>query len=130
MNPHRCDHTVMQVQFGHMQCELYRGHGTTHHVNIGFGADHGEYAWEAEDAPHKKDDGVVTEYLTADELDAMDHLSAFVRAIRSTVGDGHDGHELVDKVHQLQAMVMSQAAGRAYPERFRLLGEIKRANNG
>ncbi len=34
-----------------------------------------------------------------------------------------DQHEFTDKIHQLQHTVMAQAASRAYPDRYRLLGE-------
>lgn len=35
-----------------------------------------------------------------------------------------DVGEAVDKIHQLQNMVLAQAAARAYPERYRLMGQM------
>ena len=42
------------------------------------------------------------------------------------IGDGRsragDVNEFVDAIHDIQRMIMSQAAARAYPDRYRLLG--------
>lgn len=35
-----------------------------------------------------------------------------------------DSAEVVSHIHALQRMIASQAAARAYPERYRLLGEV------
>ena len=34
-----------------------------------------------------------------------------------------DLSEIADKIHQLQAIVLAQAAGRIYPTQYRLIGE-------
>ena len=66
------------------------------------------------------------ELLTPDEFEAMDLLGKAAGVIRRIIGDGnqavYDWGEAADKIHQLQSMVMAQAAARAYPERFRPLG--------
>ena len=67
------------------------------------------------------------EILTDDEKYAMELLSKLSGAMRRIIGDAHpvgksDWAEAVADIHHLQRMVMSQAAGRAYPERYRLLG--------
>jgi len=48
----------------------------------------------------------------------------FGSIIRANGGNSvkHDIAEMVDKVHQLQAMVLAQAAARAYPDMYRPLG--------
>lgn len=50
------------------------------------------------------------------------------------VGDGPtrdaDLHELVVHIHAIQHAIMSQAAGRAYPAEFRLLGSTLRVDEG
>lgn len=61
------------------------------------------------------------ELLNEREFEALDHLSAFSRCLPKIMGRGHDLREAVDKVHQLQTLIMSQAACRAYPDKFRLL---------
>lgn len=66
--------------------------------------------------------------LTDAEKEAMGHLCSFVNVMcGQVVGHGptrsHDVAELVDKVHQLQAVVMAQACARAFPDEYRLLGQ-------
>jgi hypothetical protein len=69
----------------------------------------------------------MTDLLTADELHAMNVTAQLVNALHNIVGQGpsreDDLTELVGHVHNIQHAVMGQAAARAYPERFRLLGE-------
>lgn len=71
------------------------------------------------------------ELLTEAEHRAMDLTVELVRTLAEIVGPdrsrGGDMAELVAAVHAIQQSVMSQAAARAYPERYRLLGEILRA---
>lgn len=68
--------------------------------------------------------------LTPSEHDLMDVLAEASRVFREIIGSGPtreaDLAEAVDKIHQLQAMVMSQAAARCHPDRYRLLGESLR----
>lgn len=68
--------------------------------------------------------------LTKDELEFMDLSAELANLFSSIVGHGpsRDGdlREGVDKIHQLQHTVMAQAAARAFPERFRLLGSTIR----
>lgn len=64
--------------------------------------------------------------LTLDELEFMDLSAQLANVMGRIIGDGdsrhHDLSEAVDKIHQLQHTVMAQAAARAYPHLFRLLG--------
>ena len=64
--------------------------------------------------------------LTPVELECIDALSVVANLFGQVVTKGeqrdHDLREVVDKIHQLQAMVLSQAACRAYPDKFRPLG--------
>jgi transcriptional regulator with XRE-family HTH domain len=53
---------------------------------------------------------------------------------RQVIGDAEsrsgDVRELVGHVHAVQHMILSQAAARAYPDRYRLLGETLKETNG
>lgn len=64
--------------------------------------------------------------LTNDELVLIDKLGGCANLFAKIIGEGdqatNDLYECVDKIHQLQHMVMAQAAARAYPKKFRLLG--------
>lgn len=64
--------------------------------------------------------------LTANEHEAMALLGRFAQAWSGIVGDGatraQDINEAIAHVHALQNMVLSQAAARAYPGRYRLAG--------
>lgn len=71
--------------------------------------------------------------LTADELYAMDLTAQLARALSRIVGNGptrvDDLNELLGQhVHGIQHAVMAQAAARAYPDRFRLLGQTLTAS--
>lgn len=68
---------------------------------------------------------IQVKLLTKDELKLAKLLGKVANKFTLVFGSGHDLDEAVDKVHQLQAAVLSQAAARAYPKRFRLLGEKK-----
>lgn len=65
--------------------------------------------------------------MTAAEHRAMDLTAELVNVlVQEVIGDGPgrtgDVNEVVHHVHSLQRLIMSQAAGRAYPHRYRLLG--------
>lgn len=64
--------------------------------------------------------------LTPDELEAIDLTAQLANALSRVVAEGstrnHDLNELLTSVHAIQHAVMAQTAGRAYPDRFRLLG--------
>ncbi len=67
------------------------------------------------------------ELMTDDEQYAMELMSKFAGVMRRIIGDAYpvaqsDWSEAAGHIHNLQRMVMSQAAARAYPDRFRLLG--------
>lgn len=68
----------------------------------------------------------MSEFLSSDELEAMNLLATFAGKMRRIIGDGPcargDWAEAADKIHQLQAVIMAQAASRAYPDLFRPLG--------
>lgn len=65
--------------------------------------------------------------LTDDERDALDATGELAGLIRQVIGDGpqagNDWREAAGYIHGLQHLVMAQAAARAYPGQFRLLGE-------
>lgn len=64
--------------------------------------------------------------LTELEHQAVELLADFSRLLPAIVGQGptrgHDFDELYHHVHVLQRTIGSQAAARAYPDRYRLLG--------
>lgn len=66
-------------------------------------------------------------FLTHEELSAIEVTADLVALLDDIVGDGataqQDRAELVALVHSIQYRIMGQAAARAYPDRFRLLGE-------
>lgn len=66
------------------------------------------------------------EMLTELEHEAMDLTAQLSRTMRAIIGDGlaaeGDVAEMVAAVHVLQRMILSQAAARAYPDRYRPLG--------
>lgn len=69
------------------------------------------------------------ELLTGDELRAMDLTVELVNLLSERiVGDGPsregDLREIVFHVHGIQQRILKQAAARAYPARFRLLGRL------
>lgn len=65
--------------------------------------------------------------LTDAERATLEAVGKIAGAMRTVIGDGpnaeNDMHEAIRSIHALQAMVMSQAAARAYPDEFRLLGK-------
>jgi hypothetical protein len=69
----------------------------------------------------------MSELLTEQEHTTIWMLSQVYRHLRQIISDGsqqeHDLDEAVTHIHVLQHMVMAQAAARAYPDRYRLLGE-------
>ncbi len=66
--------------------------------------------------------------LTPRELDLITRIGSLMPRFLEIVGDGHtreaDLAEIVPLIHALQDKVMAQAAARAYPLAFRLLGKI------
>ncbi len=66
--------------------------------------------------------------LTAEEMAFMRLTADLANSLSNVIGHGgtrhFDLHEGVDKIHQLQHMVMAQAAARAYPGLFRVLGGV------
>lgn len=67
------------------------------------------------------------ELLTAAEHKAMDLTVELVNLVcGEVIGDGAtraaDRREFGAAVHVIQQMILSQAAARAYPDRYRLLG--------
>lgn len=71
-----------------------------------------------------------TEPLTVDEHEACDLLGKAAALYTQIVGHGPsrsmDLAEFHHHIHVCQQAVMSQAAARAYPHRYRLLGETLR----
>lgn len=66
--------------------------------------------------------------LTGKEMALLRKLGSCAGDFADITGDGPsrsaDLAEVCDKLHQLQATVMAQAAARAHPAELRLLGEI------
>jgi hypothetical protein len=66
--------------------------------------------------------------LTPDELAAMDLTAELANLFGRIIGDGPtrdgDWSEVAVHIHTLQHLIMAQAAARAYPDRFRLLGGV------
>lgn len=66
--------------------------------------------------------------LTIEELHALTITVELVNTFACIVGHGptrdHDLNEFAAHIHSIQHTIMSQAAARAHPDRFRLLGEI------
>lgn len=66
--------------------------------------------------------------LTVAEVACVKQCGALAGMLASIVGHGasRDGdmRELIGHVHAIQQAVLSNAAGRAYPEQFRLLGGV------
>jgi hypothetical protein len=69
----------------------------------------------------------MSDLLTDDEHLALELLAKAANQIGKVIGkgpqSGFDWAEAADKIHQLQRLVMGQAAARAYPDTYRLLGE-------
>jgi len=68
-------------------------------------------------------------WLTPAEQDAMAMTAELWNLIvRDVVGNGasrdQDLAELAAPIHAIQHMVMAQAAARAYPDQYRLVGEV------
>ena len=68
----------------------------------------------------------VTGLLTDVELAAVDLTGQLARLVRQIIGDGPnaaaDCTEAAHRIHAVQDLILAQAAARAYPERYRLLG--------
>lgn len=74
----------------------------------------------------------VSGLLNEAELEAVQTIGKFAGQMRRLIGDGPqaeaDWAEAADKIHQLQTMILAQAAARAYPELFRPLGGVLNAD--
>jgi hypothetical protein len=69
----------------------------------------------------------VTEFGLDDaEHRALDLTAELVGVVCTEIITGprrdHDIREFVTKIHDIQHMIMAQAAARAHPDRYRLLG--------
>jgi hypothetical protein len=65
--------------------------------------------------------------LSDAEHTAMDMTGRLARAMKAIIGEEDeimlaDLAEAITHIHALQQMIMSQAAARAYPDRYRLMG--------
>lgn len=67
-----------------------------------------------------------TQLLTVEELSAITLTSRLASSLALIVDYGptriNDLNELLAHVHAIQHTIMAQAAARAYPDQFRLLG--------
>lgn len=70
----------------------------------------------------------MSDLLTAAEVDVVMTLGRVWNEMCTIVGHGPtrdaDLSEIVAHIHTLQRTVLGQAAARAYPDQFRLLGEV------
>lgn len=65
----------------------------------------------------------MSELLTDLELEAMDLSAKLANKVKEMIGSASpDWSEAALHIHGIQNMILSQAAARAYPDRFRLLG--------
>ncbi len=63
------------------------------------------------------------EPMTDEEHQVMDLLTQVANLMLNWAPQDHpDRNEITTKVHDLQHMVMAQAAARAYPDRYRPIG--------
>ena len=61
--------------------------------------------------------------LTDDEHRLMDLTAELARGLFVLCGDAADDRaEVAHEIHAIQHRIMSQAAARAYPDRYRLMG--------
>lgn len=70
----------------------------------------------------------MTDYhLTDDEHRAIELAGELADLVRQIIGDGpqagNDWDELCAPIHLVQRTIGAQAAARAYPDRYRLLGQ-------
>lgn len=74
------------------------------------------------------------ELLTDDEHRAVELAGQLYNLLCNIVDDGParqaDLAECAASVHQIQRAVLTQAAARAYPDRYRLLGSTIQLNTG
>lgn len=70
---------------------------------------------------------LASDLMTDDEHEALRLLGETASLCRKIIGDGpqadHDWNEMAVRFHGVQHMVMRQCAARAFPERYRLLGQ-------
>lgn len=70
----------------------------------------------------------AAELLTEDEHAAMDLTAQLVNQVVRLMGYSNarngDINELCMHIHGIQNMILAQAAARAYPDRYRLLGKV------
>ena len=68
----------------------------------------------------------MTDALTEMEHEAVTLLGRLAGLMGAIIGDEQEAYfdriEMVHHVHVLQRMVLAQAAARAYPDRYRLMG--------
>ena len=73
--------------------------------------------------------GTPADLLTSDEREAVRQAGLLHQLISKRIiahGPSRDGDitELTTAIHAIQRMVMGQAAARAYPGQYRLLGQV------
>jgi hypothetical protein len=68
----------------------------------------------------------VSDLLTPAEREAVATAAALANQVYAIIGDGGaeegDLAEAVHHIHAIQRMILAQAAARAYPDLYRLLG--------
>jgi len=72
------------------------------------------------------EDRPVFTFLTDREHELMDLTAQLARGLFELCeGNDHDKAEVAHEIHGLQTRILSQAGARAYPQRYRLMGEFR-----
>jgi hypothetical protein len=65
--------------------------------------------------------------LTNNELEFLELTEQLISIFHKILSQGknhnNDGIEMINKIHDIQNVVLSQSAAREYPDKFRLLGD-------
>lgn len=74
----------------------------------------------------------IDDLLTPYEHETLALTGELVGRLHAIIGDGPTGdadrYEMVQAVHVVQKMILGQAAARAYPDLYRLLGGVVTSN--
>lgn len=72
------------------------------------------------------EDRPVFTFLTEREHELMDLTAQLARGLFELCGNStHDRAEVAHEIHAVQQRILAQAAARAYPNRYRLMGEMR-----
>jgi hypothetical protein len=72
------------------------------------------------------EDRPVFTFLTDREHELMDLTAQLARGLFELCGENtRDKAEVAHEIHGLQTRILAQAGARAYPQRYRLMGEFR-----